>query len=555
MAESEIKDIKNNISHLLPEMAEKYAEKTALYKPVKDSWEEMSFRELEELSNLCASAFSSQGIVRGSKVLLMLRPGFEFIAAVFALFKTASVPVLIDPGMGMKNLLNCIKETAPEYLIAVSEVHWISKLFPSSFTSVRKKISAGKMPPPGTIRLEQIIENASKGFTPEAVLPEDTAAILYTTGSTGPPKGVIYTHRIFSSQIEIIREAYSPGPDMVDMPAFPLFALFSAAMGMPCALPRMNPSRPAKADPRKIVHCIKSRNVSFSFASPALWRNVARYCLKNNIRLDSLKRVLMAGAPVPEDLHAMLKKITAPDAETMVPYGATEALPAASFNGTEMLSETAEKTASGEGYCVGYPLKYVTIKIIKLTNEPIDEWDEKLVLPNMERGEIVVKGPIVTPCYYNKPEHTKQAKIKDTDGKLWHRMGDAGYIDEKGRLWFCGRKSHIVRTDGKIYYPVCCEAIFNRHPNVFRTALVGVSKNGKTVPALVIEPEKGAWPRSLSARKNFIQEMKKLGAEKDFTSDIEIFLFHKSFPVDIRHNAKIFREKLALWGEKQRLDS
>jgi acyl-CoA synthetase (AMP-forming)/AMP-acid ligase II len=259
----------------------------------------------------------------------------------------------------------------------------------------------------------------------------------------------------------------------------------------------------------------------------------------------------MAGAPVQADLHQMLKEVMGEGGETMVPYGATESLPIASFNGSEMLSETAEATANGEGYCVGYPLKGLTIKIIKCCDDPIPKWNDELLVPDGKHGEIVIKGPVVTPEYLNMPEATEKAKILDSDGKLWHRMGDIGYFDSKGRLWFCGRKTHRVITETTIFLPVCCEAIFNHHPQVYRTALVGTGKGSSRKPVLIVEPLPGKMPTSINERENFIKELKELGSGKDFTKAIDTFLFHPSFPVDIRHNAKIFREKLSVWAEKK----
>ncbi|OGV54692.1 MAG: hypothetical protein A2017_19430 [Lentisphaerae bacterium GWF2_44_16] len=549
-----------NIAKLLTESALKYPDARAVVYPAgrdrcgRVTYSHLTFSQLERLSSAYASEFREAGIIKGTRALMMLRPGLDFIAAAFAAFKTGCVPILIDPGMGRKNLLKCIRDTAPEALIAVSELHWIAKLFPSSFRSVKIAFSSGKFPPPGVIRLEGTAKKVSAprnsslpfSFECEKVLPDDTAAILFTTGSTGPPKGVVYTHRIFMAQVRIIQETYGTGPHETDMAAFPLFALFSAAMGMTCVIPDMDPTRPAKVNPLRIIEAVRNQGVTFSFGSPALWRAVAAYCIENKIKLPSLRKVLMAGAPVTAELHAMLKQIIAEDGETLVPYGATESLPAASFTGSEMLRETAEKTREGEGYCVGYPVNGVTVKVIKNTDGAIPEWAESLVLPNGERGEIVIKGDIVTPSYYRMEAHTEMAKIRDADGKLWHRIGDMGYFDEKGRLWFCGRKSHLVKTANRAYYTVCSEAIFNRHPDVFRSALVGA--DGKAV--LVIEPKPGKMPASKDERERFVSELLKLGKTKEFTADIRDFLFHESFPVDIRHNAKIFREKLAEWAEK-----
>jgi acyl-CoA synthetase (AMP-forming)/AMP-acid ligase II len=498
-----------------------------------------------------ACEFRRLGIVKGMKVLLMLRPGPDFIAAVFAIFKIGAIPVLIDPGMGLRNLLNCIRKTSPEAMIGISKAHWIKYFFPGVFKSVKISISRGAFPPPFTPRLERLLKRQGKNilFKCEETKLDDTAAIVFTSGSTGPPKGVVYTHGIYIAQLDIIRETYGAGPAEIDLPAFPLFALFSIAIGMPVVIPDMDPSRPANVDPEKIIAAVADNSVTFSFGSPALWKKVSAYCIEKDIRLPSLKKVLMAGAPISSDIHAMVKKIISPDGETLVPYGATEALPIANFAGTEMLAETAEKTADGAGYCIGRPIAGISIKIIAAVNGPIEKWSPTLELQQGSKGEIVVKGPVVTPCYFNEPEHTRNAKIADADGQVWHRMGDIGYYDEKGRLWFCGRKAHRVITKNGTLYSVCCEAVFNRHPDVSRSALVGVGPEGQQTPVMIIEPKSGKMPFNDDEKMKFIDELNDLGADHDFTLRISHFLFHPAFPVDIRHNAKIFREKLAAWAK------
>lgn len=585
--------MKNNVAEYLLEAAEKYPDRKAIscrvpgsYRKGKASYNHLTFSKLNQLSDTYASQLQKSGVKKGMKSLIMLRPGFDFIAVVFAAFKAGAVPVLIDPGMGRRNLLNCIKKTCPEVMIAVSEAHWIKLLFPGIFKSVRISFAKGKFSPLWIQKINSKFEIQNLKFEIEKTSPSDIAAIVFTTGSTGPPKGVVYTHSIFMAQLDIIKKNYGAGPDEIDMPAFPLFALFSAAIGMSCVIPDMDPSRPAEVNPERVIEAVTSHKVTFSFGSPALWRKVSSFCIENNIRLPSLKKVLMAGAPVSADIHQMVKKIISEDGETFVPYGATESLPIANFTGSEMLADTAGRTAEGAGYCVGYPIEGITIKVIEPRDEPISVWNNNLELPNGEIGEIVIKGPVVTPNYYNEPEQTATAKIAE-DGKIWHRIGDMGYFDKNGRLWFCGRKAHRVILPTEILYPVCCEAIFNRHPNVYRTALVGIPRQGLGVPpssaaadygeasevrmprqkqpltddkgakqrsmmpVLIVEPLPGKMPKNFQERQIFISELKELGREKPFTQNIHHFLFHPSFPVDIRHNTKIFREELAAWAERK----
>ncbi len=543
-----------NISLLLTEAAGKYEDREALFAPCGQKadgsfqYSVLTFRQLENLVNAYALAFSRRGIAKDTRVLMLLKPGLEFAAAVFAVYKTGAMPVLIDPGMGTKNLLGCIRQTLPEAVIAISPVHWVRLLFRKYFPCAKIFFSLGKFPPPGCARIEDIvsIEAVRHGekfdFDPADTKLSDTAAIVFTTGSTGPPKGVVYTHRTFKAQVELIREVYGAGPDHIDMSAFPLFALFAVILGMPSVIPKMDFTRPAKVNPENIIRPVLDKKISFSFGSPALWRTVSAYCISNNIKLPSLKKVLMAGAPVTADLHRAVKQIIASDGEIMVPYGATEALPIASFTGSEMLAETAGITAQGKGYCVGYPSPGIKIRVIAPADGEIKIWNDQLVLPLNEIGEIVVHGAVVKKEYFNHPQHNLISTITSADGSRWHRMGDMGYFDTKGRLWFCGRKNHRVIAPDRTYYSVCSEAIFNQHPDVSRTALTGV--NGR--PVLFVEPKSGKFPETATDCSRFISELKKLGQAYPFTSGIQTFLFHRSFPVDIRHNAKIFREKLAV---------
>lgn len=547
-----------NIAQLLTETARQYPDKEALFSPVGKlrngnfKYSTLTFSQLENLTNAYAQSFNAAGIVKGIRTLMFLRPGLEFAAAVFAVYKTGGIPVLIDPGMGFKNLLGCIRQTESEAMIAISPVHWIRLACPNSFNHTEIFFSLGKFPPPGVKKLEKIvkIEEIQKSrqfdFTPASTTLDDNAAIVFTTGSTGPPKGVVYTHRTFQTQINLIRDVYGAGPEHIDLSAFPLFALFAVILGMPSIIPKMDFTRPAKVNPENIIKPILDKKISFSFGSPALWKTVSSYCIKNNIRLTSLKRVLMAGAPVPASLHRQVKKIIADDGETMVPYGATEAMPITNMTGNEVLNETEALTLQGKGHCVGYPNPGIKIAVIKSSDAPISKWRNELVLANEDIGEIVVKGNVVKKEYFKQQRHNAVSTIPDEDGKSWHRLGDLGYFDTKGRLWFCGRKNHAVITTDITYYSVCVEAIFNQHPQVNRSALVGIDN----VPIIYIEPLNGHWPHTQQQKDQFINELREVGKRQPFTANIDTFLFHRSFPVDIRHNAKIFREKLASMAGK-----
>jgi len=266
-------------------------------------------------------------------------------------------------------------------------------------------------------------------------------------------------------------------------------------------------------------------------------------------KLPSLRRVISAGAPVPASALERFQSLLADGVQVFTPYGATEALPVCSIGSDEILGETRIRTTEGGGVCVGRPVEGMSARVIGIDDAPITTWRDDLEVKRGEIGEIVAQGPVVTRSYFNRPDSTALAKITDPAGGFWHRMGDLGYLDAKGRLWFCGRKSQRVITPERTFFTIPCEGVFNAHRAIHRSALVGVTRNGVTEPVLCVEPDKDVpMPREMLR-----QELLELGAARPHTQAIKTILFHNNFPVDVRHNAKIFREKLAEWARKELL--
>lgn len=546
-----------NISMRLRRMAEIIPYKRAVVFPHgrdkegRIAYTHLTFQQLDQESDAYARGFLRAGIQRESLVLLLVRPSLEFFAIVFALFKIGAIPILIDPGMGLRRLLECIAHIQPEIMIAIPRAQGLRLLFPTPFRSLKKVIVVGARWFPGAIPLSRLRDFDPTPFPILETSPDDRAAILFTSGSTGPAKGVIYEHGMFDAQCEIIRTTYEISTDDIDLPTFPLFALFSVGLGMTAVIPEMDPTRPAHVDPRRIIEAIKNQGCTFSFGSPALWRRVATYCKEHQITLPSLRKVLIAGAPVPIEIHDdLLHHVLSRGAETHTPYGATESLPLTDMKGSAILSETCQRTKNGEGICVGRPIQGARVAVIRKTNETIERWDPSLLLPQGEIGEIIAQGPHVTKAYAALPEATRAAKIREGD-KIWHRLGDLGYFDEKGRLWFCGRKSHCVETQKGPLYSVCCEAVFNQHPAVLRSALVGLSEGDYQKPVMVIERKKEGG-HTLIPDDKLCKELQTLAEKNPLTRTIQhIVIYPHSFPVDIRHNAKIDREALARWVTKK----
>ncbi len=510
----------------------------------------MTFAELDKESDRYAHGMAKLDIKIGARVLLMIGPGFDFVTLAFALFKAGAVPVLIDPGMGKLNLLNCVQDSKPEVMIAIGKAHLAKMIYPRYFKTVKRSVIIGKSFSWAGMGANRIWVDTDEPFDIAKTKASDMAAIIFTTGSTGPPKGVVYTHGMFDAQLALIRDHYGLTQEDIDLPVFPLFALFSIALGMSVVVPVMDPTRPADLDPQKIVGAIKQKRVTFSFGSPAVWEKVSAFCVAKGIRLPSLKKILMAGAPVRKEIHErLLNGILPPDAMTYTPFGCTEGLPISDITGKEVIDETWEETGKGAGICVGYPLPGNSVEVIKITDGPIPHWRDDLPVRRGEVGEFVASGAVVSREYFQLPGATKSHKIYDKNsGLVRHRMGDLGYIDEKGRLWFCGRKSHRVITGGETLFADQCEALFNAETHVARTALVGVGSYPDQTPVLIAQlNEKGR-----AADKDIIaKSLLDIAAGNDMIRSIKKILFHKKFPTDIRHNAKIFREQLKVWAEKK----
>ncbi len=536
-----------NIVARLENNAKSIPDTPAIIDPRKKSARSITFKELYSDVGRLAFGFSKAGLNKGDRVLLLVKPGIDLISITYSLFRLGATPVLIDPGLGRKNILNCIKEAKPSCMVGIPIAHFIRILFPKYFSSVKLFITLGRQKFQNNFTIKEIRKLGREIVDLEKTESHEPAAILFTSGSTGPPKGVVYSHKNFFEQSKALESIYQFKEGDVDLPTFPLFALFSGAFGMTSVVPEMDPTRPARVDPLKILSTAEKFKVINSFGSPALWNTVTRYCNSSQRPISNIKRILIAGAPVSGKLLQSFDSIVDKDCKIYTPYGATEALPVASIERQEVLNETWESTKKGLGVCVGKPVPGMEVKIVKITDASIQHLKPELETPQGMIGEIIVQSPWVTKSYFNRPQANELAKINDKDS-FWHRMGDVGYIDKEGRIWFCGRKSHRVVCESETLFTIPCEGIFNQVQGVNRTALVGIGEKGNQRPVLIAEVDNKT---SAKYKEGLKTELLKVGSEFDLTKNIKDILFCKSFPVDIRHNAKIFREKLAVWAEKE----
>jgi acyl-CoA synthetase (AMP-forming)/AMP-acid ligase II len=450
----------------------------------------------------------------------------------------------IDPGLGRAQITAAALRLRPRGFIGIPLAHALRLASPRAFRSVEVAINSGSAL--WRPRLADLAAAAPREPYPPAVVePDEAAAVLFTSGSTGPPKGVVYTYGMFAAQVEMLRALYGMRPGDVDLACFPLFALFGAALGLTTVLPAMDFARPAACDPAEIANALLEHRATQAFGSPAIWRAVLPHCGKSGITFPSLERLLIAGAPVPLALVEGLRELL-PRGDVHTPYGATEALPVTSISGAEILARR-QRVERGEGSCVGRPVPGVDLCLIEIDDRPIASWSQAREVPPGEPGEICVRGAQVTRAYEADAAATELAKIADGPS-FWHRMGDVGRLDGEGYLWFQGRMSHRLETPRGLLMPVGLENAFDRHPRVRRSALVGVGPRGAERPVLVVEPD-GSLPRG-RARAELATEILR-ATPPSAPGIVQDVLFKDALPVDVRHNAKIERGALKRWAERR----
>lgn len=507
----------------------------------------LSYAELAARVTHSARALAAHGIRDGHKACVMVPPGPDFFVLMFALFRAGAVPVLIDPGIDRRALRQCLAEAQPKSFIAIGLAHWARLVLGWARASVQQTIVVGRGYSWANLSLAELERQGAHLPEPDwQVSPEQLAAVLFTSGSTGVPKGVEYTHRMFAAQVALLQQSLHLPAGAVNLPTFPPFALFDPALGLTSVIPDMDPRRPGQVDPVRLLDTIARFNVQVMFGSPALLKRVAEHAQKHQIRIPGLQRILSAGAPVPPALVESALRMLPESAQVHTPYGATEALPVAVVEARELLGDARRRSESGEGICVGRPVLGNDVRVIQISDEAIADWRDDLTLAPGAIGEITVSGPSVTERYHARDAATKLAKIRMPDGQIRHRMGDLGFFAADGKLWYVGRKSQRVVGAGRTWYTECVEQIALSHKGVARAGLVGIGACGQQRPVLCVELscEAPPWPE-------LSQSLLSLLARFEASSGVRTLLPHPRLPVDIRHNAKIGRELLASWAGKR----
>lgn len=534
----------NNVSELLHLQASNFPDKVALYAQKKTLWsllkivsakyESLTFAEIEQRVNHYAQTFLHNGFNVGDRVLVFIKPSLEFPIVIFALFKAGLVPVFIDPGMGVDSMLQCIQSSKAKGLVGIPKIHHLRLLKPHFFTSIEVAfVVMGRAL--NALSLDVLLkQNAHTEIKLSCMTKESLAAILYTSGGTGQPKGVLYTHGMFINQTIKLKQMFKLTPQDKDYPCFPLFGLFSLALGLTVVMPEVDLMKPADVNGKTITQSLIHHKITFSTGSPALWKKVASYSVKKKITLPFLKGLATFGAPVSLKLHADLAKVLT-HGELYTPYGATECLPVSLMTSREILGETRYQTLLGEGTCVGYPAPSTEIKILCLESKKITNQSNYI-------GEILVSSETMTSGYDAREAESMIISFTCPETqKRYHRMGDMGKIDNFGRLWFLGRCVHSFKLANVWLCTEEIESAINNMIDINRSALIKV----KDKIILVIERNDGMIDLPESLKEKFFQKIRVTLSNLPKGHFIDEIIIDRSFPVDSRHNIKIDRLLMA----------
>ncbi|WP_285659062.1 fatty acid CoA ligase family protein [Actinomycetospora sp. NBRC 106375] len=497
---------------------------------------EVTFGALERRVGHVAAGLRSAGIGPGTRVALLVPPSDEFFVVAYALMRVRAVPVVVDPGIGLRRVGSCLGQVAPEVVIGTTQAHLARRAL-RWCPGARLALGVGAVPAPGTTPLRRL-ERTGRHLGPAGPVERPAgspAAIVFTSGSTGPPKGVEHDDAGLLAQAGLVRDLYGLAPGDVSLATFPPFALFGPALGMTTVVPRMDPTRPARVVPARLVRAARRTGATVMFGSPAVLDRLGRGAPAGT-SLHRLRRIISAGAPIPRDVQRRVLALLGPGAQVHTPYGATEALPVTSIGSDELLE------LPDDGICVGRPVAGVDVTLIRVVDGPVRALTPDLAVPAGEVGEVVVRGPVVSRRYADRPDATAAATL-DWDGAPAHRMGDLAAYDAAGRLWYAGRVAHTVPTADGPLHSVPCEEVVNRHPAVRRSALVGVGTGPVREPVIVVE---------LVARARMTDSLRAAlrahAATDPRTASITTVLAHPGLPVDPRHNSKIDRDALARWA-------
>ncbi len=541
-----------NISSLLQQHAHLQPFKRAVMYPEsrdandRAAYTQLTFRQLDQESDCMASGLGDIGVIRGTKVVLMARPGLVFFSLIYALFKKGAIPILVDPAMGVKGILACLKLAKPEVFIGTPQSHLLRIIFPGYFKKIKIYISLGQRLFLKGFSLNQLLKVPWKRQVIQETHEDDAALVIYTKDSEGQINGAAYSHGNLVSQTGEVKSHFSINEHDINMSAVPLYSILGPALGVTAIIPAMDEAGKKLSDPWDIIETVIDQGVTSMVSSPAHLQQMTQYIRENKIRVTSLKRVISMGEPLnPSQIEHFASHLSE-DTEIHTLYCIRDAVPITWIDSNEIHEDTKELSEKGFGNCIGRPFVKSNVNLIEITDESIEQWSDDLIISRGDTGEIVVKQGLVSDNECNMPEQNTMDKIPEGD-YVWLRTGDLGWMDKEERIWYCGKKHQRIITQDTTLFTIPCETIFNTHKSVSQSTMVGIGPVGEKKPVLCIELEE----ENILSKEEVEEELLILAKKYIITKHIDTVLFPSSMPMDNGYSLDPVREKLTIWAEKQ----
>lgn len=515
----------------------------------KMAYSHLTFRQLNQRSNELARGLQQAGVIRGTRAALQMLPGIEWFSIAYALLKIGAVPILLQPALGMRKLALCVKTVEPEILITEPRYQVIQLFNSSNYQSVHLQINTEKRWFSKGLSITDIQKNEPATFQPAEMRQNDTGMIVFSTScESDTPKPTVYTHGMLNAIIEQIKSVMAVSLESTLITTFPLFMVLAPAIGIRQIIPESHSLKANKLDPRILIETIWDYGVTHLLMSSTRLMMLTDFLKDEAIFLPSIQRIVSWGEPYPplelQRLHSFINEKT----QIFPLYGVTEAPVISTLGSHTIVSEMQVKTERGFGLCEGKVVDGLEMRIIEVSDRPIDNWSDDLLVNDGGIGELVVKGEAVSRQYYNNTKYDALHKIPD--GKyMWHRTGDIGWLDTKDNFWFCGRKQdRIIISEEETLYTIPCEAVFMQHERVYRCIIVGVGPIPYQTPVLIIELAPGDSGKYIST---LTHELLDLAQAYPHTGNINNILFRKCFPVHSLYHQKINRKQLTKWAAKK----
>ncbi|MFC0359863.1 alpha/beta fold hydrolase [Kytococcus schroeteri] len=513
--------------------------------------------ELEQRVERLAHGLRRHGVQRGTRVAVLVPPGIDLTVLVYAVWRAGGAVVVADAGLGVRPMARALRAADPQLVVGIPAGLAVARglgveaervVVEPEAAGVRAVAAraAGRLAD-ADLTLAAV-ERAGEGDTTDLGRPalDDEAAVLFTSGATGPPKGVVYRHRQLLAQRDVIEAALELRAGESLVAAFAPFALYGPALGMTSAVPDMDVTQPDTLTAAALADAVHAVHADVVFASPAALRNVVATHEATAAPLTGVRMVMSAGAPVPVELLEQVRRL-APAASTVTPYGMTEALPLTVVDPRTV--DPADRSANA-GVCVGRPVPGVELRIAPLDAAGTPAGDDALTTEAGVVGEVVASAPHLK-SHYDRLWGTQHATAHPAG---WHRTGDVGHLDAAGRLWVEGRGIHTVTTADGPVAPGGIESRVEALEGVAQAAVVGVGPAGGQRVAVVVRPDEGADLRlhaaSPVASAEFAATVRAAAQQGPGAAPVAAVLVRGSLPVDIRHASKIDRAALADWAQE-----